>query len=256
MAEIHIVRRRPSALWLAVLGIALLLLAIWALWSVLGNDEPVDATVDSAELAAVDGAGLAAAPLAAPAGEVAEQPGVPLAGQGDAVAPVGEATAVPDGQLAGQQTGSAAVPIAPPAEAVPGQQAAQAAGAVSPPAQRPLGVQPAAAFVVPDVDAKATPIEARLRSPYVGKFVSDSITLFVRDNGTYEITRSAAGPGRGPWTVLREHGVLFLDPADGSQDRYFRIQDPDTLIPLNPRGKQPAQMTELLRREPEGAAGR
>lgn len=231
MAEIHIVRKRPSALWLALVGIALLLLAIWALWSVLGDDEAVDATVDAAGVATVDEAYGANAPIAVPGGETAEQ-STALLGEPNAVGPVGEA--VP-------------TPVEP---------AAPTAAAIAVPVERQPGVQPSAEFVVPDVNAKATPIEARLRSPYVGQFVSDSITLFVRDDGNYEITRSAAGPGRGPWTVLREHNVLFLDPADGSQDRYFRIEGPDTLVPLNPRGRQPAQMTELLRRQPDAAAGR
>lgn len=274
MAEIHIVRKRKGALWLALAGIALLLLAVWALWSVLDNDGAIDTTARATAMAAVDGADVDRASIAQPDEPVADRPGA-MPADGNPTPPVVEAPAAQGAPLpgqpaaqatdpavsspaqpTGQQDRSAAVPVAPPAETAVGRRAAQPDPAVAPPARQPAGAQPSAAFVVPDVDARATPIESRLRLPYVGRFVSDSITLFIRDDGTYEITRSAAGPGRGAWTVLREHGVLFLDPADGSQDRYFRIQSADTLVPLNPRGRQPAQMTELLRRERDGAPGR
>lgn len=195
MAEIHIQKKR-NPLWLAVVALLLLLLAVWAVTALFGDD--ADDTLTTGTPA------------------VATEVGESGAGETDAVPP-------------------AAPEIAEPAIAAASQAAA-----------------PTADFVVPDVDARATPLEPQLRSPYIGRFVSDSISLFIRADGTYEITRSAAGPGRGPWTVLRDHGVLFLDPQDGTQDRYFRIQDPDTLIPLNPQGEQPAQMTELLRRQPEG----
>lgn len=83
---------------------------------------------------------------------------------------------------------------------------------------------------------------------YAGMFASDSMQLELRADGSYALQESPAGEGRGTWSHDASANALRLTPADGSQDRYFRIDGTDTLTPLDPDGQPAAQMTALTRR--------
>jgi hypothetical protein len=86
---------------------------------------------------------------------------------------------------------------------------------------------------------------------YAGLFVSDSMQLRLNADGSYTMQESAAGEGRGTWTHDAGANALHLTPADGSQDRFFRVESAGTLTPLNPDGAPAAQMSQLTRRDGE-----
>ncbi|MFC0678921.1 hypothetical protein ACFFGH_13825 [Lysobacter korlensis] len=286
MAEIHIEKKRNNSLWIALVIVALILLAIWALWEVFDDDEVV-APVPVAEIAP-------AAAVAAPATQPINAPVV----NGQPVSITAHVVDVPTDRVfivnEGGRRMAVVVEQSPHMEQAvnvsDGQvvrfsgtyyntdEFAKIEGGLEAQAQQIVRDQPgvvlvkasainvveaapnapnAAPIAAPAIDfvpprVAPAPLAPELRGPYVGTFRSDSIRLVVNNDGSYVITESPAGEGRGAWSVLAEEKVLFLDPADGSQDRYFRIENSDTLTPLNPKGVQPAQMTALLRRTPAG----
>lgn len=86
---------------------------------------------------------------------------------------------------------------------------------------------------------------------FAGIYTSETMQLNLDANGTYMMQESPAGEGRGTWTHDASANALHLDPADGTDDRYFRIEGDNTLVPLNAQGEPADQMTQLTR---QGAA--
>ncbi|MBA2239608.1 MAG: copper resistance protein NlpE N-terminal domain-containing protein, partial [Lysobacter sp.] len=82
---------------------------------------------------------------------------------------------------------------------------------------------------------------------YAGVFASGNLELDLNSAGSYTMRESPAGEGRGRWNYNQSANALHLEPADGSQDRYFRVEGVDTLVPLNPTGEPAAQMAPLQR---------
>ena len=115
----------------------------------------------------------------------------------------------------------------------------------------PVGAdQTAAPMTTPaPVTAPATTAPAdEALARYAGEFTSVNLQLNLDADGTYTMQESPAGQGQGRWTHDASANALHLTPADGSQDRYFRVEGPDTLVPLNPDGEPAAQMAPLQRR--------
>lgn len=82
---------------------------------------------------------------------------------------------------------------------------------------------------------------------FAGVYSSANMQLNLDADGTYTMSESPAGEGRGRWTHDASANALHLAPADGSQDRYFRTDGDDALTPLNPDGQPAAQMGQLNR---------
>lgn len=103
---------------------------------------------------------------------------------------------------------------------------------------------PAAATADP---APADGAAAAAPERYAGMFASDSMRLELRADGSYTMQESPAGDAQGRWSHDAASNALRLTPADGSQDRYFRLDGNDALTPLNPDGQPAAQMSQLTR---------
>lgn len=82
---------------------------------------------------------------------------------------------------------------------------------------------------------------------YAGQFTSANMQLDLNADGTYTMQESPAGTGQGRWTHDASANAIQLVPNDGSQDRFFRVDGADTLVPLGPDGQPAAQMTALQR---------
>jgi hypothetical protein len=128
------------------------------------------------------------------------------------------------------------------AGAVTADQTAAAPAAVAPATTEPVAPDAAATGTAPAAGVAAG------ADGFAGTYISDSMQLSLTADGAYVMQESAAGEGRGTWTRDATANALHLKPADGSQDRYFRIEGPGTLIPLNPDGQPAAQMAPLNRR--------
>lgn len=97
-----------------------------------------------------------------------------------------------------------------------------------------------------DTQAEGGPAGAALER-YAGTYGSGNMQLNLGADGSYTMRESPAGEGQGRWTYEQQANVLHLTPADGSQERYFRVEGRDTLTPLNPDGQPAAQMAQLQR---------
>ncbi|MDQ3206747.1 MAG: copper resistance protein NlpE [Pseudomonadota bacterium] len=82
---------------------------------------------------------------------------------------------------------------------------------------------------------------------YAGMYVSENMQLNLNANGTYALQESPAGEAMGLWTHDASANALRLTPSDGSVDRYFRVEGPNTLTPLSPDGDPAMQMAQLER---------
>lgn len=82
---------------------------------------------------------------------------------------------------------------------------------------------------------------------YAGVYTSGNLELNLNAAGTYTMRESPAGEGQGRWTYDQSADALHLTPADGSAERYFRAENANTLVPLNPTGDPAAQMAPLQR---------
>lgn len=144
--------------------------------------------------------------------------------------------------------------------AMMGRDTADTAVVVAPVATDPVLTAPGAPEATPDLAPATTPITADMPDDttaaeqrdaaldrYAGTFVSGNIQLVLSSAGTYTMRESPAGEARGRWSYDESANALHLDPADGSQDRYFRVEGIDTLTPLNPEGDPAAQMAPLQR---------
>ncbi|MFC0676471.1 copper resistance protein NlpE N-terminal domain-containing protein [Lysobacter korlensis] len=125
--------------------------------------------------------------------------------------------------------------------AVTADQTAAAPAAVAPATTEPVAPDAAAIAAAGTTPAAGT-------EGFAGTYISDSMQLSLTADGAYVMQESAAGEGRGTWIHEANANALHLKPADGSQDRYFRVEGPGTLIPLNPDGQPAAQMAPLNRR--------
>lgn len=103
--------------------------------------------------------------------------------------------------------------------------------------------------ITADMPNDATAAERRdaALDRYAGTFGGGDIQLVLSSAGTYTMRESPAGEGRGRWSYDESANALHLDPADDSQDRYFRVEGTDTLTPFNPDGGPAAQMVPLQR---------
>lgn len=82
---------------------------------------------------------------------------------------------------------------------------------------------------------------------FAGIYTSNNMELNLNADGTYTMRESPAGEGAGTWRYDASANALHLDPADGTDDRYFRVEGDNTLIPLNPQGEPAADMAPLMR---------
>lgn len=82
---------------------------------------------------------------------------------------------------------------------------------------------------------------------YAGVYASGNLELNLNSAGTYTMRESPAGEGQGRWSYDQSANALHLVPADGSTERYFRVEGADTLIPLNETGDPAGQMAPLQR---------
>lgn len=84
---------------------------------------------------------------------------------------------------------------------------------------------------------------------FAGMYTSANMELALDANGSYTLTESPAGEASGTWTHDATANALHLTPADGSLDRYFRIDGDNALTPLNPQGEPAGQMNQLTRQD-------
>lgn len=96
----------------------------------------------------------------------------------------------------------------------------------------------------------ATPTGTNLER-YAGMYGSSNMQLALDADGTYSMQESPAGEGRGIWTHDASSNAVHLTPADGTQDRYFRVEGNDTLVPLDADGEPAGQMAQLTRQAEE-----
>ncbi|MDQ3289126.1 MAG: copper resistance protein NlpE [Pseudomonadota bacterium] len=82
---------------------------------------------------------------------------------------------------------------------------------------------------------------------YAGVYASGNLELNLNSAGTYTMRESPAGEGNGRWTFNQSASALHLMPSDGTPDRYFRVENANTLVPLNETGDPAAQMAPLQR---------
>jgi hypothetical protein len=111
----------------------------------------------------------------------------------------------------------------------------------------PVYTDPATDTTMPATDATAAMMTDSDMARFTGMYTSNNMQLNLDANGTYMMQESAAGEGRGTWVHDASANALHLTPADGTADRYFRVESADTLIPLNSNGEPADQMAMLTR---------
>ncbi len=111
----------------------------------------------------------------------------------------------------------------------------------------PVYTDPATDTTMPATDATAAMTTDSDMGRFTGSYTSNNMQLNLDANGTYMMQESPAGEGRGTWMHDAGANALHLTPADGTSDRYFRIESADTLIPLNANGEPADQMAMLTR---------
>ena len=80
-----------------------------------------------------------------------------------------------------------------------------------------------------------------------GMYSGSNTQLALDADGTYSMQESPADEARGTWTHDAGANALRLKPGDGSQERLFRIESNDTLMPLNAAGEPAGQTARLAR---------
>lgn len=119
-------------------------------------------------------------------------------------------------------------------------------------ADRPVVTEPAATTPALEAEpaagaATAAGAASAAMERFAGTYSSDTMQLVLQADGSYTMQESPAGEAQGTWTHDAGANALQLTPADGGQDRYFRIEGDNALMPLNPDGQPAGQMAQLTR---------
>ncbi len=109
----------------------------------------------------------------------------------------------------------------------------------------PVYTDPETGTTMPATDATAAIATDSVLQGFAGIYASNKMQLDLDADGTYMMQESAAGVGRGTWRHDASANALHLTPSDGTPDRFFRVEGPGRLIPLNASGEPADQMAML-----------